>query len=47
MSPAERGELQEKLERYRRRIDLALDAMTLASIRKLVREIEQKLSEAD
>jgi hypothetical protein len=42
-----REELQEQLERYRRLIDLALDKMTLESIRELVREIEDKLRETE
>lgn len=47
MSPAERSELTTKLERYRCRIDLALDEMTLNSIRELVSEIDLKLSETE
>jgi hypothetical protein len=42
-----REELKDELERYRRRIDPALDRMTLESTRELVRAIEEKMHEAE
>jgi hypothetical protein len=40
-----REELQEKLERYCRRVDLAPDKITHESIRALAREIEERETE--